>query len=72
MASREILPKDAVRALRKLGFLTVYQKGSHLRLGHPDGRRVTIAIHPKPLSLGTLHSILKQAEITRKELDDLL
>lgn len=73
MASREIYPKDAVKALQKLGFFVIRQKGSHVRLSHLDNKRqVTIAIHPKPLSLGTLHSILRQAEISRKEFDKVL
>ncbi len=69
MAGRGVYPKDVIRALRKLGFSVVHKKGSHVRLVHTDGRRVTVAIHPRPLSLGTLHSILRQAEITREELD---
>lgn len=72
MASREVFPKDAVRALQKLGFSVIHRKGSHVRLAHDNGRKVTIAIHPKPLSLGTLHSILRQAEITVKELEEKL
>ena len=72
MASREVLPKDVVKALQKIGFIILHKRGSHFRLGHSDGRRVTIAIHPKPLAIGTLASILRQAGITRKELDELL
>ena len=72
MASREVFPKDVVKALRKMGFFVLNIKGSHFRLGHRDGRRVVVAVHPRPLSLGTLHSILRQAEITREELDEKL
>lgn len=72
MTSREIYPKDAVRALQKLGFLCVRKKGSHMRLCHSDGRCATIAVHSKPLSFGTLHSILKQAGIARRELEKKL
>ena len=72
MASREVLPKDMVKTLRKLGFSVVNKKGSHFRLVHSDGRKTTVAVHPKPLSLGTLYSILRQAGITREELDDIL
>lgn len=43
-----------------------------MRLRHTDGRRVTIAIHPKPLSIGNFHSILRQAEITKEEFDKAL
>jgi predicted RNA binding protein YcfA (HicA-like mRNA interferase family) len=69
---KEIKPKEIVRALLKMGFYKLHQKGSHLRLGHPDGRKVTIALHPKPISRGTLASILRQSRITRKELDKFL
>lgn len=72
MTSREIHPKDALRALLRLGFFVLRKKGSHVRLGHTDGRRVTIAIHPKPLSLGNFHSILRQAKITKKDFEDVL
>lgn len=72
MVSREIHPKNAVRALLRLGFFVLRKKGSHVRLGHSDGRRVTIAIHLKPLSVGNFHSILRQAEITKEEFDKAL
>jgi|GEM_PF-4362602 len=52
MASREVYPKDVVKALRKLGFYVANIKGSHFRLVHADGRRVTVAMHPKPLFKG--------------------
>jgi len=71
MASREVRPKDVARALLKIGFSVIHKRGSHFRLGHSDGRRVTIAIHSKPLALGTLASVLRQAEITREALDKL-
>ncbi len=72
MASREVFPKDVVKALQKLGFFVINKKGSHVRLKHANGRRVSVSVHPKPLFIGTLHSILQQAEITRKELDEKL
>lgn len=72
MANKEVYPKDAIKALRKLGFSVVHKKGSHFRLAHGDGRKTVAAVHSRPLSVGTLHSILKQAEITREELDEKL
>lgn len=57
-----------MKALQKLGFSIIHKKDSHNRLGHPDGRRVTVVVHPKSLLLGTPHSILRQAEITLEEL----
>lgn len=72
MASREVYPKDLIKALRKLGFSVLYKPGSHVRLMHSDGRKTTVAVHPKPLFVGTLHAILRQAGITREELDEVL
>ena len=72
MTSREVYPKDVIRALQKIGFYVLHKKGSHFRLAHEDGRRVTTAVHPKPLAIGTLHSILRQAEITREDLGKIL
>jgi len=72
MASREVFPKDMVKALLKSGFSVVHKKGSHFRLRHPDSRKVTVAVHPKPFSLGTLHAILRQAEMTREDLEEKL
>ena len=37
--------ENLVKALKKEGFESVRQRGSHLRLKHPDGRVVTIPIH---------------------------
>lgn len=66
----QILPKDLVQALLKLGFSKIHQKGSHLRLGHLDGRKITIAIHSKPFSKGVLSAILRQAKISKKDLNE--
>jgi len=68
----QILPKDLVRLLTKGGFAIIRQVGSHARLAHQNGRRVTIAIHSKPLPIGTLLSILRQANITKEEFKGLL
>ncbi len=68
----EVLPKDLLQALLKIGFFIFHQTGSHVRLHHPDGRRVTIAIHSKPLPKGTFGAILRQANIARKDIEELL
>ena len=64
----ELKAQKVVKALSKLGFTKSRSVGSHLRLVHPDGRKVTIAIHNKPIPKGTLKSILRQAEISYEEL----
>jgi predicted RNA binding protein YcfA (HicA-like mRNA interferase family) len=61
-----------VRVLLGLGFRKTRQVGSHLRLIHPDGRKVTIAIHSKEIPRGTMQSILDQADLTVNEYLSLL
>ena len=64
-----------MRALRRAGFLTVSQKGSHLKLqGRWNGDdRTAIVPHPKrDIPDGTISSILRQAGMTRAELRTLL
>jgi predicted RNA binding protein YcfA (HicA-like mRNA interferase family) len=62
--------KDLVAALKRLGFFEHHQKGSHLILKHPvKMRRVTIPMHTnKILKLGTLKSILEQADVSIEDI----
>jgi predicted RNA binding protein YcfA (HicA-like mRNA interferase family) len=48
-----------IRALKQLGYTTVRQKGSHVRLFHqdPPAHSITVPFH-NPLKTGTLHNIL--------------
>ncbi len=69
--AKEIKPKELVSFLLKLGFYKIHQKGSHLRLAHKDGRKVTVAVHNKPISKGTLSSILRQAKLSKEDLNNL-
>ena len=38
-----------IKALNRAGFIESRSVGSHHRLIHPDGRKVTIAVHPQPI-----------------------
>ena len=60
--------KVILKILAKNGFTIRHQKGSHILLGHRDGRRVTLVRH-NPIKVGTLKSILKQAEISYDEFE---
>lgn len=69
-----ITPKQLISALLKAGFIIHHQKGSHVTLkqtGSPN-RRVVVAIHNKDLKKGTLSSILKDADLTIDEINELL
>ncbi len=60
MAALRPLPaRKVVRALQSLGFSELRQRGSHLVMGHSDGRRVVIPIHPgEEIGRGLLRKII--------------
>ena len=69
----QLKPRDLVKTLvANCGFVVVRQVGSHARLHGLHGERVTIPMHNKPLAVGTLGSILKQAGLNKDELIKLL
>jgi len=68
----QVTPKRIVKFFKKQGFIINRQVGSHARLIHQDGRRISVAIHNKPIAPGTLQSILKQANLTRDQFLNLL
>ncbi|MBC7221588.1 type II toxin-antitoxin system HicA family toxin [Candidatus Bipolaricaulota bacterium] len=55
-------------ALQHAGFEIVRQRGSHVRLRHPDGRMVTVPMHEE-IGRGLLRKILRDAELS---VDDFL
>ena len=65
---------DVIRALAKLGFLQVRQRGSHVVLKRTDtngARGCVVPLH-RELAAGTLRGILKQAGITPEDLIEQL
>ncbi len=68
-----VTAKELLRVLEGLSFVIVRQKGSHLRLKHPDGRVVTVPIHSgQDIGRGLLRKILRDVEISPDELVELL
>lgn len=60
-------PREIEKLLRKNGFVTLRQVGSHLHLYNEELKlRVTIPMHNKDLKRKTLISILRQAKIKLK------
>lgn len=61
--------RELLRALSKLGFETVSQKGSHIKLKKASGERVLVVIVPSHAEIrrGTLKSIMRQAGISRED-----
>ena len=63
-----------MKALQKLGWVVVAQRGSHVHLKHGQrGGRVTVPIHPgETIGPRLLDSILDQANIDVDELRTVL
>jgi len=49
--------------LRRHGFTEDYHVGGHKTFVHPDGRRVTVPVHPGDIRPGTLRAIFREADI---------
>lgn len=66
--------KDLVRVLKLIGFLEHRQRStSHLVMKHSDGRRTIVPMHSnKDIPKGTLFAILKDIQITKEELVNIL
>lgn len=62
--------REVVKALEKVGFRIVYQKGSHLYL--TDGKRKLTVPRHDALKRGTLLAIIYQAGLTKEEFLRLL
>lgn len=61
-------------ALKRGGFETVSQKGSHIKLLKSIADKVFTIIVPnhKEIAIGTFNSILKQAGLSKEEFKNLL
>ena len=62
-----------VRALERAGFKVARVAGSHHIMRHPDGRGMTVPVHPgRDVAKGTLRNILSDIGMTVAELQRLL
>ena len=68
--------EETIRALKRLGFEQVRQRGSHVILkkliaapNETESREIgcVVPLHQKTLAVGTLKSILKQANVSVEE-----
>jgi predicted RNA binding protein YcfA (HicA-like mRNA interferase family) len=57
---------EIIRALERLGFAVVSQKGSHVKM-RCDGKICIVPTH-KEIKKGTLMGILRQADVSADEL----
>lgn len=64
--------RKLVKILAKEGFQKVRQKGSHVRLEHPDGRKTSVPIHPgESVGVGLLRKILRDVNLTPEQFNKL-
>jgi predicted RNA binding protein YcfA (HicA-like mRNA interferase family) len=61
-----------IAALGKVGWESVRQRGSHVRLKHPDRPTSLVVPLHRELKRGTLSGILRDAQLDRDELRRLL
>ncbi len=66
---KRVSGEEAARALERLGFVRVRQRGSHVVLKRqtPEGEVGCVVPLHRELAIGTLQGILKQAKVTTEE-----
>jgi predicted RNA binding protein YcfA (HicA-like mRNA interferase family) len=67
---RDVTGAEAVRALRRLGFESIRQTGSH-HIMRRDDKTVVVPQH-KPIKPGTLRGMLDQAVVTLEAFTEAL
>jgi len=62
--------QDLIAILKNHGFEVIRQRGSHVRMKHPDGRVTTVPIHKgQNIGRGLLRKIMRDTELS---VDDIL
>lgn len=69
---KPFLLKKLLAILKEKGFFFVSQKGSHAKYKNSESPELTVIVpeHGKEIPHGTLKSILRQAQIDFKDLDN--
>ena len=58
--------KQVVAALKRMGFVELHRKGSHVKMRHPDGRVIVFPYHDE-VDRFTLKGALRDADIDLQE-----
>ncbi len=58
--------RQVLAALQRLGFVEVHRKGSHVKMEHPDGRRIVFPFHNE-VDRFTLKGALRDATVDVEE-----
>ncbi|HEX7722464.1 MAG TPA: type II toxin-antitoxin system HicA family toxin [Pyrinomonadaceae bacterium] len=54
--------REVLAALKRLGFVEIHRKGSHVKMKHPDGRVIVFPFHDE-VDRYTLKGALRDADI---------
>jgi predicted RNA binding protein YcfA (HicA-like mRNA interferase family) len=63
--------KEVLAAIKRLGFVEVHRKGSHVKMKHPDGRVIVFPFHDE-VDRYTVKGALRDADIDVAEFLDNL
>jgi predicted RNA binding protein YcfA (HicA-like mRNA interferase family) len=58
--------REVLATLQRLGFLEIHRKGSHVKMQHPDGRRIVFPFHDE-IDRYTLKGALQDADVDLAE-----
>ena len=64
--------REMVKALHRIGFVVDHQRGSHIFLHNLEKNISILVPNHKEIKKGTLNSILKKANISIKDLKELV
>jgi predicted RNA binding protein YcfA (HicA-like mRNA interferase family) len=58
--------REVYAALRRLGFVEIHRKGSHIKMENADGRRIVFPFHDE-VDRHTLRGALRDADISEAD-----
>jgi predicted RNA binding protein YcfA (HicA-like mRNA interferase family) len=58
--------REVLAALQRLGFVELKRRGSHVKMQHPDGRRIVFPFHDE-VDRSTLKGALQDAGVVIEE-----
>lgn len=58
--------RQVLAALQRMGFVEIHRKGSHVKMEHPDGRRIVFPFHDE-VDRFTLKGALRDASVDVEE-----
>lgn len=59
--------REVLATLKRMGFEEIHRKGRHVKMKHPDGRKIVFPYHDE-VDRYTLKGALKDAEIDVKDI----